>query len=141
MDNDKSIQIIDVRSTDDFKKLNLPKSSLFSLSELFSKDAEKFLSVKHKKNIFIANDELTSKRAAIIANKLGYVDVVFLEGGLNKFKREILEFKMPAGIKTRREADTFRFREKASKIIPVLIEQNKNKVIPKKESKRVIGGC
>ena len=99
------------------------------------------MTIKHKKNIFIADDEMTSKKAAILADKLGYVEPVFLKGGLNEFKKEILDFKMPPEIKTRREADTFRFREKASEVIPVLIEQNKNKVIPKKESKRIIGGC
>ncbi|HSP87944.1 MAG TPA: rhodanese-like domain-containing protein, partial [Ignavibacteriaceae bacterium] len=141
MDDDKSIQIIDVRSAKDFKKLSLPKSFSFSMDELFKKDAEKLLSIKRKKNIFLGDDELTSKRAAIIADKLGYTDVVYLKGGLNKFKKEIINFKKPAEIKTRRDIDTFRFREKASKIIPVLIEQNKNKIVPKKESKRVVGGC
>ena len=48
---------------------------------------------------------------------------------------------MPSEIKSRREADTFRFRKKASREIPVLIEKNKNKIILKKESKRAIGGC
>ncbi len=141
MDNDKSIQIIDVRSAEEFKKLSLPKSLSFSLNELFNKSAERVMTIKHKKNIFIADDEMTSKKAAILADKLGYVEPVFLKGGLNEFKKEILDFKMPPEIKTRREADTFRFREKASEVIPVLIEQNKNKVIPKKESKRIIGGC
>ncbi len=141
MDNDKSIKIIDVRPVNDFKKFNLPNSLSFSFNELFNRDAEKLLTVKHMKYIFVADDELTSKKAAIIADKLGYVNVVFLKGGLNEFKKEILKFTVPSEIKTRREADTFRFREKASKIIPLLIEQNKNKIIPKKESKRIIGGC
>jgi len=141
MDNDKSIQIIDVRSAEEFKKMSLPKSLSFSMNELFNKSAERVITVKHKRNVFIADDELTSRKAAILADKLGYVEPVFLKGGLNEFKKEILEFKMPEEIKTRREADTYRFREKASKVIPVLIEQNKNKIIPKKESKRIIGGC
>ncbi len=141
VDNDKSIQIIDVRSMEEFKKMSLPKSLSFSMNELFNKSAERVMTVKHKRNVFIANDELTSRKAAILADKLGYVEPVFLKGGLNEFKKEILEFKMPEEIKTRREADTYRFREKASKVIPVLIEKNKNKVIPKKESKRIIGGC
>ncbi|OGV05398.1 MAG: hypothetical protein A3J84_02670 [Ignavibacteria bacterium RIFOXYA2_FULL_37_17] len=60
---------------------------------------------------------------------------------MSGFKKEILEFQMPSEIKSRREADIFRFREKASSEIPVLIEKNKNKIVPKKESKRAIGGC
>jgi len=141
MDDDRSLQIIDVRSNEEFKKFNLPKSFSYSLNELFNKDAERFLTVNKKKNIFLADDELTAKRAAIIADKLGYVNPVFLKGGLDQFRKEILEFQKPEVINTRREIDTYRFRKRASKEIPVLIEQNKNKIIPKKESKRVIGGC
>ena len=141
VDNDKSIQIIDVRSMEEFKKMSLPKSLSFSMNELFNKSAERVMTVKHKRNVFIGDDELTSRKAAILADKLGYAEPVFLKGGLKEFKKEILEFKMPEEIKTRREADTYRFREKASKVIPVLIEKNKNKIIPKKESKRIIGGC
>jgi rhodanese-related sulfurtransferase len=93
MDEDKSIQIIDLRSTEEFKKFNLPGSYSYSIKELFDKDAERFLKVKKKRNIFIADDELTSKQGAIIADKLGYVNPVFLKGGLNEFKKEILEFQ------------------------------------------------
>jgi rhodanese-related sulfurtransferase len=141
IDNEKKLQIIDFRSPNEFKKLNLPKSHSFTFNNLFEKDAQKVLALKNKINVFIADDELTARKAAVIAYKLGYEDVVILKGGLNEFKKVILEFKGPEKITKRYEEDTYHFREKASKIIPVLIEQNKNKIIPKKESKRVIGGC
>jgi hypothetical protein len=152
IDEDKSVQIIDVRAYEDFRKLSLPKSLSLSLNELFSKDAEKILTIKNKRNIFIADDEITSKKAAIIASKMGYVNAAFLKGGMNEFRKEILEFippmidsdknsKIPGELNMKTETDTYRFREKASKIIPVLIEQNKNTVIPKKKSERVVGGC
>jgi rhodanese-related sulfurtransferase len=139
--DDKDLQIFDLRSEEKYKELSLPNSRVYTIENLFSKDAEKILSVKNKINLFIADDELSSKKGAIIAHKLGYSNVVFLEGGLIRFKEDILNFKMPDKITTRREADTYRFRKKATEILPVLMEQNKNKIIPQKKSKRVIGGC
>lgn len=141
IDNDKNIQLIDIRTAIEFKKFSLPGSHHMEAANIFDKDAEKILSLEGKTNIFIAEDELSAKKAAVIADKLGYINVRILEGGLLKFRSDILEFKMPAVVKTRQEADTYRFREKASKIMPMLIQQNKNNAVPKKATKRVIGGC
>ncbi len=141
MENDQKIQIIDVRSPEEFKKLNLPKSYSFTVDNLFEKFADKILAAKDKQNIFIASDELTAKKAAAIAYKLGYENSAVLKGGFDNFKKEILDFKNPGNATTKHEADEYRFKEKASKVIPELIEKNKNKVVPRKESKRVIGGC
>jgi rhodanese-related sulfurtransferase len=141
IDNDKNLQIIDVRSEEEYKKFSLPKSHLIYQKDLFGKEAEKLLTVNHMQNVFIANDELQERKAAIIANKLGYNEITILKGGLKRFHEEILNFKMPGEINTRDELYTYRFRLKASRVLPELIEQNKNKIIPKKESKRVIGGC
>ncbi|MGE5807442.1 MAG: YeeE/YedE thiosulfate transporter family protein [Ignavibacteria bacterium] len=138
---DLDLQVIDVRSEEEIKKFSLPKSFSFSFINLFEKDARKILALGNKKNVFIGNDELDGKKAAIIADRLGFTNAAYLKGGIKEFKKEIIEFKTPSKINTRQEADTYRFREKASKIIPVLIQQNQTKTIRKKESKRIIGGC
>jgi uncharacterized protein len=139
-DSDK-IQIIDLRSAEEFKKLNLPKSISFTVNNLFEKFAEKILAVKDKEDVIIAEDELTARKAAVIASKLGYDNVVVLKGGFNNFKNEILEFKNPGNAKTKLEADDYRFREEASIQIPKLIEKSKTLAVPVKKSKRIIGGC
>ncbi len=141
MDDDNLLQIIDVRSPEEFKKLSLPHSQSFTLMNLFIKDAKKILAVKHKKYVVIGDDELSSKKAAIIADRLGYENISYLKGGLNEFKEEIINYKKPSVLKTRQEVDTNRFREQASKIIPILIEKNKNGFVPVKTTKRVLGGC
>ncbi len=139
-DNDK-IQIIDFRSAAEFKKLNLPKSISFTVNNLFEKFAEKIIAIKDKEDVFIADDELTAKKAAVIASKLGYDNVSVLKGGFNNFKKEILDFKNPGDAKTKLEDDDYRFREEASKQIPILIEKSKTVAAPVKKAKRIIGGC
>lgn len=123
--------------------MSLPKSTNFTLQNLFEKDANKLLSIKHKKNVFIDDDEIGSRRAVVLAGDLGYKNIYALAGGLNKFKADILNSKLPDVIKTTEEADTYRFRTKASQEIPVLIKENKLKKagVEKKQVKRIVGGC
>ncbi|MEJ2494499.1 MAG: YeeE/YedE thiosulfate transporter family protein [Ignavibacteriaceae bacterium] len=141
IDEENNLQIIDVRSLEEYKKFSLPKSQSISIKDLFGKDAKKILTLNRKMNVFLANDELTERKAAVIADKLGYEGISVLKGGLDAFKKEILNFKKPDEIKSRWEEDGIRFRLKASKLLPQLIEQNKHKIIPKKKSKRILGGC
>jgi rhodanese-related sulfurtransferase len=141
MDNDNSVKIMDVRPVEEFKKFSLPQSQSLTLRNLFLKDAKEILAVKRRKYVFIGNNDLSSKQAAIIADRLGYENIYYLRGGLEEFKNEIINYKASSDISSRHEADVNRFRIKASKVIPVLIEKNKNKVVPIKKTKRVLGGC
>lgn len=143
IDDDPDLQIIDVRTQKEFNDMSLPKSTNFTLQNLFEKDANKLLSIKHKKNVFIDDDEIGSRRAVVLAGDLGYKNIYALAGGLNKFKADILNSKLPDVIKTTEEADTYRFRTKASQEIPVLIKENKLKKagVEKKQVKRIVGGC
>ncbi len=86
-------QIFDFRSEEEFRKMSLPKSTLFTLDNLFEKEPNKLLNLKHKVNVFVANDELTEKKMAIIATELGYKRIQIVKGGLNSFKEEILNFQ------------------------------------------------
>jgi hypothetical protein len=143
MDDDKDLQIIDLRSQKEFSTMALPKSNHYALENIFEKDIHNILSLKHKKNVFIADDEATAKKGAVLAKELGYEDVLVLKGGLNQFKADIINFKMPEQIPERSQTDTFRFRTKAKELIPILIQQNKLKqnTGEQKKTKRVVGGC
>jgi len=143
VDDDPDLQIIDVRTEKEFKEMSLPKSTNFTLQSLFEKEAHLLLTLKGKRNVFIGNNQTESKKAALLALELGIINVYALEGGLNKFKADILEFTKPGKVNSRREADTYRFRAKAKEVLPVLINENKLKQIGtiKIKPKRVIGGC
>ena len=141
MNDDNTLRIIDVRPLEEYKDFNLPRSQSMTLRNLFLKDARAILAVKRTKYVFVGDDEISSKKAAIIADRLGYDNITYLKGGLNEFKDEIINYKEPAEVNTRYERDTNRFRKEASKVIPVLIEKNKAKFVPVKKTKRVLGGC
>ena len=139
---DKSkLQVIDFRPAKEYEKENLPSSTSFTFDNLFEKEPSKVLKIRHKINVFVANTEIEEKRFAIIAKKLGFNNVLILEGGLNKFNKEILNFNIASIPTTKQETDTYRFRTKASSVIPVLIKENKTAGPVKKTQKRVVGGC
>jgi rhodanese-related sulfurtransferase len=143
IDDDKNIQIFDLRAKKDFDSLSLPKSNNYTLENLFEKDANKLLSLKNKKNIFIADDEQTAKKGAVLAMKLGFTDIYILQGGMEQFKKDIINFKLISEGTTQSEKDTYRFRIKASKVLPELIQANKEKQKSSGDNKpkRVVGGC
>lgn len=139
---DNKLQIIDFRNEMEVKAFSLPKATLFNIDNLFEKEPKSMLRLKHKINVFIAEDEETAIRYANIANELGYKRIKVLDGGLQKFRTEILEYQPLAHFSNIDEKNTDRFRIKAKELIPVIIEKSKMSAAPvKKEQKRVIGGC
>lgn len=144
VDKDKNLQIIDLRDSKEFKELFLPNSYNFTLQNLFEKEADKILSIKDRKYVFVANDESSAKKGAYIASKLGYSNIFVLEKGMKSFKSEVLDFSPLAyDDATRKPSDRDRFLSVASLEIPKLIQiakqsQNQGET---KSKKRALGGC
>jgi rhodanese-related sulfurtransferase len=142
MDQDNKLQIIDFRAATEFKKYSLPKSVSFTAEDLFSKESGKLLSIQHKINVFVAEDEATEQKMTQLAKNLGFENIRFLQGGLAGFKQQIIDFKpATAPPQSMDEQFTLRFRTRASRIIPVLIAENKSTAPVQKKAKRALGGC
>jgi rhodanese-related sulfurtransferase len=135
------LQIFDFRPEEEYRKMSLPKSVLFTFDNLFEKEPNILLKLKHKEKVFVADDELTERKMAIVAAELGFKGISILAGGLNAFKEQILDFKPIENPQTLDEKYTNRFRTKAKVEIPILIQNSKPKGPVKKKLKRVIGGC
>jgi rhodanese-related sulfurtransferase/uncharacterized membrane protein YedE/YeeE len=140
-DQDNKFQVIDFRPDKEYEKMSLPKSNLFTMDNLLEKEPSKILTIKHKINVIIADDELTERKMAIIAKELGYKRIEILEGGLKYFMDQIVNFKPIENPKTLDETYENRFRTKAKAEIPILIQNSKPKGPIKKELKRIVGGC
>jgi len=141
MKNDDKLQILDFRKADEFAKFSLPKSTKFTFENFFEKDAVRLLLLKHKTNVIISNNETESMKMAFIAKKLGYDNIVVLEGGLDNFNNVILNKTNIESVRTSINDATYNFRLRASNEIPILAQQNKNAGGVKKTSKRALGGC
>ena len=141
LDNDKNLQIFDFRTKEEYNELTLPKSSNWTIEDLFGKDINKKLTIKGTDNVIIANNEQDEKGLAYIAGKLGYKNLYILKGGMNSFKEEIMNFEKPKMV-TRQMQAAYEFREKARAQLPALIEASKKSInTGDKKTKRIIGGC
>lgn len=141
LDNESDLQIFDFRDQKEFEKFHLPNSAAFTASGLLGKDAVKNLGLKHKIKVFIADDEKSARKMGAIAMEEGYGNIRVLQGGLDAFRREILNFDSTRVAAGRQEEDTFRFRTRASRLIPELVQKAKGTGGAKKATKRVVGGC
>lgn len=137
----EQLRIIDLRSVEEYNKWSLPNSTLFTVDNLFEKEPNLFLRMKHTKRVFVANDEITERKAAILALKMGYKEIRILKGGLDAFTKEIVQFEPIKDPKTLEEQYRNRFRSKAQKEIAELIKNSKPQGPVQKTQKRVLGGC
>jgi len=140
-DPDRKLRIMDFRPEAEHAKLNLPGSISVTLDNLFEKETAKTLRLRGKITVFAAEDELTERKMAIIASELGYKRIKILQGGLKGFREQILDFKPSKAATAFEKENTYRFREKARKEIPVLIRNNKASGPVIQKAKRVLGGC
>lgn len=140
MNGDRTMQLIDVRPVEEFKKFALPNAINADYKKFLNKEWQKVFNTKGKVNLIYGNDEESAIEAAFAAKDIGYNHIMILEGGLDNFVKNIIEFKMPEEVKDKSMTDTYRFRVEAAKELPAIIEASKPKVIVQK-SKRVLGGC
>ncbi len=141
LDRDPSLQIIDVRDAVEFSKMSLPGAVNISLQSMFGKEWRGLLAQPRKKKVFFANNEADAVRAATLAGVLGYKNVRVLQGGFEGFTQTILNAELPLRELTRGEADTYRFRLKASPQLATLIRERDQPKFVEVRAKKIQGGC
>ena len=141
IDNDPRLQIIDFRTAKESGKGRLPKSTAFTVDNLFEKEPSRMLSHRHIQTVFVASDEATERRMATIAEGLGFKNIRVLEGGFRALDASILRFDTTLIGQTRQEVDTYRFRQRARGVLLALIAANSSSGPVKKTIKRAVGGC
>ncbi|MFA6456925.1 MAG: rhodanese-like domain-containing protein [Bacteroidota bacterium] len=156
IDRDPKLVIIDVRTPDEYAKLLLPGAVNIEPKQVLQKEFSEILANRHKKKIFIGNDESQSRTAALIALELGYENVSVLCGGMPEFINTFLSGKIgvqnagctfqsngqAAAVDMQQVKDTERFRTKAGMTLAAMIREAKASASkPAKLVKKVAGGC
>lgn len=140
-EDDDRIQVIDFRPAEQVQQESLPKSFHFTVDNLFEQEPSRLLRMKGKINVFVADDEQTERRMAAIAHALGFRRIYILEGGLDYFRQQILQFEPPGPPQNMYEEFTYRFRARAKETLPQLIQSGKEVTPVKTEKRRPRGGC
>ena len=147
IENDPSLELIDVRSADEFNKFSLPGSINVPLDSLLNKSSLSYLGIPGTKTIFISNDDITADQAWVLTKRLGYKSTYVMTGGINRWMETIIDPKEPAETDPNTTFETYAFRKGAqihftgAKTETAETPKMKVEVQRKKKSSGAAGGC
>ena len=82
---DSTVQIIDLRSPEEFRSFNIPGSANIPYDELLNNNPGYYLNNQDIKTIFYSNGELDANYAFIITRGMNYKNTYVMKGGLNEW--------------------------------------------------------
>lgn len=150
INGDPSIQLIDVRTPEEYEQFSLGNAINISLSDILSDEWVDYLDQGIKMNILYSNGSTKAHEAWMILRQLGYENNYVLQGGLNYWVETILNPETPKSTDPDDEIAKYDFRKGASQYFggAVSTEQStstvkakKPPIIRKKTKKAPEGGC
>jgi rhodanese-related sulfurtransferase len=146
VNEDSTVQIIDLRSTEEFRMMNIPGSTNIPYSELISKDPGSYLNNGNIRYILYSNGDMNSNFAFTYSRGLNYKNTFVMRGGLNEWFNTIMNSSFTGEKISARENALFETRTRAKKLfteINSLPDSLKMKFILSKQiaAKKLDGGC
>lgn len=143
---DSTIQLIDVRVSDEFKKSSLPGAINIPLKDLLNPDWEGWINQKKMKVIYYSGTNFEASMAWTFATGLGYNGSFVMKGGLDEWNKTIMMSQFEGNTITARENALFENRFRARKLfneMNSLPDSLKVKYLETKRLKRerLDGGC
>jgi len=112
---DHTVQIIDVRKSEQFKVCNIPGSINIPYQDLLNPVWEPTLNQKKVKNIFYGNGDQTASYAWTIVTGMGYPNSYLMKGGLNEWYKTVMLSQFSGEKITPEENALFEIRVNARK--------------------------
>lgn len=140
IDRDPVLQVIDLRSPEEFALANIPSSVNIPADSLANGSYREILRRENKINIFYGDDQAIARKAAGLSLLLKDNErICYLEGGWSKFKSDVLEV-MPSETTDKIDA-SLAFRLESKDKIMELIKEYSVSAKPVEQRKKVQGGC
>ncbi len=150
INKDPSIQLIDVRTPDEYDTFHLPGAINIPLNDLLSDEWTDILDQGTRMNILYSNGTTSAHNCWMVVRQLGYENNYVLQGGLNYWVETILNPDKPVVYSSDDEAAKYDFRKGAGQVFGGPMpssdpaddqDSNKPKIIRKKKKKTPEGGC
>ena len=143
---DKTVQIIDLRTPEEFGKMNIPGSINIPFNQLLNLDPGTFLNNGEIRNIFYSNGDVNSNYALVISRGLNYKNSYVMKGGLNEWFNTVMNSSFNGERISARENALYETRVSAKKMffeINSMPDSLKMKYIESKHAavKKLDGGC
>jgi rhodanese-related sulfurtransferase len=150
INKDPSIQLIDVRSPEEYENFSLGNAINIPLSDILSDEWVDYLDQGVIMNILYSNGSTNSNEAWMILRQLGYENNYVLQGGLNYWVETILNPQTPKVTDPNDEIAKYDFRKGASQYFggatvsttASSAQTTKKPIIKRKKKKKAPeGGC
>jgi rhodanese-related sulfurtransferase len=143
---DSSIQIIDLRSPEEFRSFNIPGSINLPYKEFINSDPASILNNPTKRYILYSNGDFDSNYALVFAKGMKQNNVYVMKGGLNEWFNKVMNSSFTGESISARENALFETRTKAAKLfteINSLPDSLKTKFYDAKHlsATKLDGGC
>lgn len=143
---DNTIQLIDLRSQEEFRRQAIPGAVNIPYPEFIKKDPETWLGNKNVRNIFYTTDDTEADYALVYARGLGYENSYIMEGGITEWITTVMETKFTGDRITARENALFESRRRAGEMfteLNSLPDSLKTKFLESRKfsAKKLDGGC
>jgi rhodanese-related sulfurtransferase len=110
---DSTLQLIDLRTAEEFRVCNIPGSVNIPYAEFLQKNPAPYLDDPGMRHIFYSNDDLNAGYAQALAIGLGYKNCFIMKGGLNAWYATIMNSEFMGDRISARENALFEVRRKA----------------------------
>jgi rhodanese-related sulfurtransferase len=111
---DPQVQLIDVRSPEEYEKFSLPGAINIPMDSLLNPNFEAYVDQIGMKNIIYSNGTLYSSQAWMLYRRKAYSNIYVMKGGLNRWVETILRPKVPDPTAPQEEFDLYDTRVAAS---------------------------
>ena len=153
VEKDPYLQLIDIRSLNEFDKFSLQGAISIPIDNLLSPEYVEVFDQDVKLNVFYGNGTTQANEAWMLLRQLGYKNIYVLRGGLNYWAETILNPTAPSNTDPNDDLARYDFRRGAGQALgggemstsqPASGSAKKAKVpgpAPTGKKKKVAGGC
>jgi rhodanese-related sulfurtransferase len=143
---DSSVQIIDLRTPEEFRAFNIPGSINIPYAKFLDTDPGSILNNGKQVTIFYSNGDINSNYALAIAKGLNLKNTFVMKGGLNEWFNTVMNSNFTGTRITARENALFETRTRARNMfneMNSMPDSLKMKFIESKHlaAKKLDGGC
>lgn len=137
-----SLNIIDVRSSEDFEKFHLPFAINIPFEKMMDRQYEPLYRQRLKTNIFYANNDTLVKMACLKAKFIGHSENYILKESATEFQDMFFQTTPPQANAPKSEVDIYNFRKTSGEKMTNLADALKNIGAPVKRKVTIVkGGC
>ena len=143
---DSSVQIIDLRTPEEFRTVNIPGSINIPYSKLLDNDPGNILNNGKTINIFYSNGDFNSNYSLVISKGLNLKNTFVMKGGLNEWFKTVMNGNFSGERISARENALFEARTRAKKMFTEMNSLPDSLKLRFKQSKllaakKLDGGC